>query len=173
MCHPGFLALGAAAVGAAGQLQAGTYAARMARFEAQVADQNKARVREGALDALGRGQADQRQLGRDVAGRIGAQTARMAGNNVDITFGSAARLIEDTRMIGQEDSDALAENIRRQVSGMQTDIWNFESEKRAKRAEASQAKTAAGLARLRRCWAAPRSMQTSADGGRADCSERN
>lgn len=146
MCHPGALALAAATVGAAGQLQAGTYAARMARYEAQVAQTNKARVKEAAGDAIVQGQEQQRQLGREVAGRVGAQTARMAGNNVDISFGSAARLMEDTRMIGQEDSEALAENVRRQVSGMQTDIWNFESEKRAKRAEAKQAKTASYFA---------------------------
>lgn len=145
MCNPAILAVAAATVTAAGQLQAGTYQARMSRYEAQVAQQNKARVKEAANDSIVQGQEQQRQLGRDVAARIGAQTARMAGNNVDLTFGSAARLMDDTRMIGREDSEALSENVRRQVAGMQTDIWNFESESRASMAEARQAKTAAAF----------------------------
>lgn len=118
----------------------------MSRYEAQVAQQNKARVKEAANDSIVQGQEQQRQLGREVAARIGAQTARMAGNNVDLTFGSAARLMDDTRMIGREDSEALSENVRRHVRALQSDIWNYESESRASLAEARQAKTASHFA---------------------------
>lgn len=142
MCNPALLAVGAAGVSAVGQWQSGLYAARTARYGAQVAQQNKALVREAAEDAIAQGQDQQRQLGREVAGRVGAQEARMAGNNIDITQGSAARVIEDTKMIGREDSEALAENIRRQVKSQQIDAWSFESESRARRSEASQARTA-------------------------------
>jgi hypothetical protein len=146
MCPPALipaLTIASTAVTMAGQLQSGLYASRLARYQAQVADQNKAMVHENAADAIVQGQAEQRRLGREIAGRVGAQEARMGANNVDLSFGSAARLTEDTRMIGAEDQAALAENVRRQVRGMQTDIWNFESEKRAKKAEASQAMTGA------------------------------
>lgn len=142
MCNPAILAVAGAAVSAAGQWQSALYASRTARYQAQVAEQNKALAREGAEDAIVQGQEQQRQLGREVAGRIGAQEARMAGNNVDITQGSAARVLDDTRMIGREDMDALSENIRRQVKSQQIDAWNFESEKRTATAEAKQAKTA-------------------------------
>jgi hypothetical protein len=136
------------AVSSLGQLQSGLYASRMAGYEAKVAQQNKAIAREGALDTIGRGQEDQRRLGRDIAERIGQQTARMGANNVDLTYGSAARTLDDTRMIGAEDQATMAENTRRQVRSMQTDIWNYESERRAARAEARQAKiaTAFGVA---------------------------
>lgn len=146
MCDPVLgLTLASAAVTATGQLQAGTYAARTARYQAQVAQQNKQIVKDGAADAIVQGQEQQRQLGRDIADRVGSQEARIAANNVDITTGSAARTIADTKMIGAEDQAALSENIRRQVKGMQTDIWNYESETRAKRSEARQAKTAAAF----------------------------
>lgn len=145
MCNPGLLALGAAAVTAAGQIQGGIYQSRMSRYQAQVAEQNKQLTREAASDAIVQGQEQQRQLGREVAGRVGAQEARMAGNNVDITAGSAARLIDDTRMVGREDQSALSENVRRQVKSMQTDIWSYESEKRAAKAEGKQAMIAAGF----------------------------
>lgn len=146
MCNPGLLAVAGSVVSAAGQWQGALYASRMARYQAQVADQNKARAHEAAMDTIEAGQDQQRQLGREVAARVGAQTARMAGNNVDVTMGSAARTIADTQMIGREDSDALSRNIAERVKGFQTDIWNFESEKRAAKAEAKQAKTAGTFA---------------------------
>lgn len=146
MCNP-VLALTAAsaAVTAAGQIQGGIYASQMAKYQARVAEQNKQVAREGAVDAIVQGQEQQRQLGREVAGRVGAQEARMAGNNVDLTMGSAARVVDDTRLVGREDSAALSENVRRQVKGLQTDVWNYEFEKRAAKAEGRQAMVAAGF----------------------------
>lgn len=145
MCNPGLLAIGAAAVSAVGTIQGGIYQSQMSRYQAQVAEQNKQIAREGAADTIVQGQEQQRQLGREVAGRVGAQSARMAGNNVDISVGSAARVIDDTRMIGREDSAALSENVRRRVKGQQIDAWNYESEKRAAKAEGKQAMIAAGF----------------------------
>lgn len=140
MCDPVLgLTIASAAVTASGQVQGGIYQSQMSRYQAQVAEQNKQLTREGAADAIVQGQEQQRQLGREVAGRVGAQEARMAGNNVDITTGSAARLLDDTRMIGAEDSAAMSENTRRRVKGMQIDAWNYESEKRAAKAEGKQA----------------------------------
>lgn len=127
----------------AGQLQSGIYANQMSRYAAQTAQANKALTREGALDAIDRGQGAQQRLGREVAQRVGQQTARIAANNVDISTGSAARTIEDTRMIGREDSDILAENMRREVRGFQIDAWSFESGRRAHLAEGKQAIAAA------------------------------
>ncbi len=142
MCNPAILVVASTALTAAGQWQSALYASRTARYQSQVAQQNKALEREGAQDAIAQGQEQQRQLGREVAGRVGAQEARLAGNNVDITQGSAARLLDDTRMIGREDSEALSENIRRQVKSQQISAWNYESESRTAKAEAKQAKTA-------------------------------
>lgn len=127
----------------AGQYQQGSYASQVARNQAQVAATNKGMARERTADAIGLGQDEQRKLSRAIAERVGQQEARMAAGNVDLTFGSAARVIDDTLLIGREDSDALAENTRRQVQAMQTDVWNFESQKRAAIAEGKQAKTAA------------------------------
>lgn len=151
MCGPAaipFMMAAGTAVTMAGQLQSGMYASRMARYGAQTAEQNKQLAREGAIDAIARGQDEQRRLGREVSQRVGQQEARMAANNIDVTSGSAARTIEDTRMIGAEDSAALAENVRRQVRSQQIDAWNYESEKRARRSEAKQAgiATAFGMA---------------------------
>lgn len=144
MCDPVLgLTIASAAVTMAGQYQQGSYASQVAKNQASIADANKGMMREQASDAIGLGQDEQRKLGRDVAQRVGSQEARMAAGNTDITFGSAARVTDDTLMIGREDSDAMAENTRRQVAAMQTDVWNYESQKRAAIAEGKQAKTAA------------------------------
>src|SRR3546814_8535021 len=53
--------------------------------------------------------------GRKVSATIGAQRASMSANGIDPGFGSAEDLIDDTRMIGQEDSLAIAENGQREA----------------------------------------------------------
>lgn len=152
MCLPaaaiGPLMIASTAVTAAGQLQSGLYASRQAQYSAQVAQQNKGLAREGAVDAIARGQDEQRRLGREVAQRVGSQEARMGANNIDVTSGSAARVIEDTRMIGGEDAAAVAENARREVRSMQIDAWGYENERRMQLAERRQAgvATAFGMA---------------------------
>ena len=146
MCDPVSITLAAAtAVTTAGQIQGGIYASQMAKYQGQIAERNKQLAHESGADTIVQGQEQQRQLGREIAGRVGAQEARMAGNNVDISTGSAARLISDTQMIGREDQAALSENIRRGVKGLQIDASNFESERRARQAESSQASVAAGF----------------------------
>ena len=140
MCGPAALAIAGAAVSAGGQIYSGIMAANAANYRGDIAEQNKELAREAADDQIARGEEDQRQLGREVAQRVGSQTARMAANNVDITTGSAARTIEDTQMLGREDSEILAENTRRAVRGQQINAYNFEAEKRAARVEAKNAK---------------------------------
>lgn len=142
MCNPALLAVGATVVKGAGQLQAGLYASSQSRYAASVAEQNKQLAREGADDAIKRGQDEQRRLGREVAARVGQQEARMAANNIDITTGSAARTVADTQQVGREDAEAIAENVRRQVEDQQIDAWNYESERRSQKAAAKQAKIA-------------------------------
>ena len=145
MCGPAALpalSIVGAAVSAGGQIYSGIMASNAAKYRGDIAEQNKGLAREAAQDEIERGEEDQRQLGREVAQRVGSQTARMAANNVDITVGSAARTIDDTKMLGREDSEILAENTRRAVRGQQINAHNFEAEKRAARVEAKGAKIA-------------------------------
>lgn len=145
MCEPASLAIASAVVAGGGQIYSGIYASQMAGYQAHVAQQNKDLARESAQSAIEQGQEDQRRLGRETAQRVGSQRARMAANNIDVGFGSAARVTEDTRMLAGEDADTLAENNRRQVRSMQIDAWNFESEKRAAKAEKKSAKIGAAF----------------------------
>jgi len=140
LCDPLALTVAATAVSAAGSIASGIQASSAANYGAQVAEQNKHLEREAAQDAIERGEEEKRRLGRDIAQRVGQQTARLGANNVDITTGSAARTIQDTQDLGAEDQATLAENIQRQVKGHQINVFNFESERRAKKAEAGAAK---------------------------------
>src|SRR3546814_17853793 len=71
---------------------------------------NQREANASAIDALDRANQEQVRHGRKVSATIGAQRAAMAANGIDPGFGSAEDLIDDTRMIGQEDSLAIAEN---------------------------------------------------------------
>jgi hypothetical protein len=121
------------------------YASRAASYQAQVAQRNKELNREQTADAIAQGQDEQRRLGREVASRVGSQTARMGANNIDTTYGSAANVIDDTRLIGREDSETLWENTRRRIRGLQIDSMSLESERQAHLAESRQAKVATGF----------------------------
>lgn len=142
MCDPATLAITSAVVTAGGQIYSGLYASQMAGYQAKVAQQNKEIARESAQSAIEQGQEEQRRLGRRTAQTVGSQRARMSANNVDVGFGSAGRVEEDTRMLAAEDMNTAADNTRRQVRAMQIDAWNFESEKRAALAEKKNAKIA-------------------------------
>lgn len=139
MCGIGALMIAGTAVQAMGQIQSGLYAASAAKYRGKVADMNKSLEREAADDAIGLGQDEQRRLGREVASRVGSQEARLAANNVDLSVGSAARTVQDTRDLGAEESSAIAENVRRRVRDRQIGIWNLETEKIAAKSEAKQA----------------------------------
>src|SRR3546814_6037574 len=76
---------------------------------------NQREANASAIDALDRANQEQVRHGRKVSATIGAQRAAMAANGIDPGFGSAEDLIDDTRMIGQEDSLAIAENWQREA----------------------------------------------------------
>lgn len=112
---------------------------QQASYRARVAEQNKQLSREAAADEIALGHEQKRELGREQAQRLAAMRARMAANGGDLGFGSAAMALEDRSKTDSEDRAALAENINRKVRGLQIDAWNFESEKRAAKAESKSA----------------------------------
>jgi hypothetical protein len=120
-------------------------AAQSAGYAAKVAQQNKELTKEAASDEIKQGYDQREQLGEDIAKQVGSQKARMSANNIDIGFGNAAMVIDDTLTTGEDDQKALNENINRRVKGFQVDAWNFESETRAQLANKKNAKIATGF----------------------------
>lgn len=136
MCLPAApLALIAAGVSAAGTMYSGLAASAQARGAAAQAEVNAKEASASAADALKRGNVDQVRHYREVSQRMGAQRAAMAANGLDISFGSAADLVGDTALFGEEDASALAENSSREARSYAVQGANYRSEAASQRAQ--------------------------------------
>lgn len=140
MCDPVTLMAVGTAVSVAGStvggvmaMQQGTYQARVARQNAELADQ-------AAVDALEQGKRDTQLHYRRQAQLKGTQRAAMAANGLDMEFGSALAIQGDTTMIGREDADTIAMNAGRAAQGYSIEAANYRSQ-----ASSAKMKGAAGL----------------------------
>lgn len=134
MCDPGTLTLISAGVAAAGAGYSALAANAQAKGAARQAEANAKEASASAADALERGNVDQMRHYREVSQRMGAQRAALAANGLDINFGSAADLVGDTAMIGEEDASTLAENTNRDVRGFLIQGANYTAEAKSQRA---------------------------------------
>lgn len=133
MCNPAVLALGAAVVSAAGTAYGGLAANAQGKYEAKVAEQNAKLTAEQGRDAIERGRIEQQRLDREYSQTAGAQRAAMAANGVDLGFGSAAGVQQDTAMMRGEDRAALDRNIHNEVRGLDINAANYRSQAQASR----------------------------------------
>ena len=145
MCNPAILIAAGAAATIGGQLYSGVIASQNAKYAGQVADMNRERANEQAVDALNRGAQEHQIHYREVAATMGSQTARLAANGIDVSSGSARDVIGDTAMIGEEDSRTIAQNTYREMRGFEIDSLNYEAERRAAKRERAGIPMAVGL----------------------------
>lgn len=137
MCDPVTLLAAGTLTSAVSTMAGGIAQAGGMKYQAKLAEQNAALDRANAQDAMKRGAIEeQRQYTRN-AQRLGAQRAALAANGVEVEFGSAADLQEDTRRIGQEDAATVRENAIREVRGFEIRSWNQRAEAAAQRANAT------------------------------------
>ena len=87
-----------------------------------------------AADAIERGNVDQLRHYREVSAKMGAQRAAMAANGLDVSFGSAADIVADTALIGEEDAKTLADNNAKDVRGYLIQGANYQAEAASQRA---------------------------------------
>ncbi len=139
MCDPVSLTIAATAVATVGQGYSALVANAQGRGAAAQSRANRDEANRSAADALERGNVDQVRQGRKVSQEMGAQRAALAANGIDLSFGSAADLVGDTAMYGQEDSATLAENTSREARGFQINAANFEAEARSQKKAAGAA----------------------------------
>lgn len=131
MCEPisltAALSLGATAlstglgvVGMVGQQQAQAQAAQasaaQARYQAQVAEQNRELARRQQADALQRGQVAEENRRRVTAQQIGQQTAALAAQGTDLE-GSPTDILGDTAAAGELDARTVRANAAREAYG--------------------------------------------------------
>lgn len=150
MCDPVtaaiVLTVAASATTAYGQIQQGNYANAMGKYEAQIAERNAKIGEQGRADAQRRGEREQLNHWRRVAQMAGQQRAQFAAGNLDVNFGTPADVVEDTMLIGMEDSQIIADNTRKEVQGYDIDIANQRDAGAAARSRGKAAKSASRIA---------------------------
>ncbi len=142
MCDPvTALAVTAAVVTAGSQVYAGAAANAQGKYEQQVAQENRKHELAAAEDAKRRGTVEEMRRMRVLAQQIGQQRATMAAGGLDLSFGTPAAIVDDTRMIGMEDVAAIRENTTKEIKGYDINAANFTMQGRAARARGKAAMT--------------------------------
>tara|TARA_R110000868_G_scaffold411706_1_gene707819 strand:- start:40201 stop:40797 length:597 start_codon:yes stop_codon:yes gene_type:complete len=100
------------------QAQAASANAAQARYQAQVAEQNRELMRRQEADALQRGQVAEENRRRVTAQQIGQQRAALAGQGTDFT-GSETDILGDTAAAGELDARTIRANAAREAYGYQ------------------------------------------------------
>src|SRR4051812_40125272 len=111
------LAIASGVVGAAGTLMQGAQANAQGKYEAQVDRQNAGLEVEAAHQSILAGQTERRDFWRKVAQVKGQQVASMAANGIEVDYGSAARLQDDTSMLARDDAQNLYKGIEERTRG--------------------------------------------------------
>lgn len=140
MCAPpAFLALGAAVITAAGTAYGGLAANAQGKYQAKIAERNADLVSEQSRDALERGQVDLQRHYRRASQLQGAQRAAMAANGVDLGYGSALDVQQDTAMLTSEDAGQIHKNTFNELRGFDISAANERASGRAARAKGRSA----------------------------------
>lgn len=143
MCVP--LAIGAAVAagvtGAAGSIMQGMQGRAQGNMEAQVARRNEEMAVEGYRESRIAGQDERRDFWRKVGGIKGQQIASMAANGIEVDFGTAERIQDDTEMLARDDATNLYRNIENRSKGYLIEASNHEAEAKAAKARGKAAMT--------------------------------
>lgn len=127
------------AVGVYGQLQAGQAQAGQARYQAQVAENNRVIAEQQARDAEMRGQLAEDARREQARAIIGRQRTALAANGVLVDSGSALDITGDTAAQGEVDALTLRANAAREAYGYRAQGTNFLADAGLQRARADAA----------------------------------
>lgn len=144
MCDPvtlTVLAVASTVITAGSQVYAGVAENKQAKYEGKIADRNAKYERENIKDAQGRRNIEQMRHWRRVSQLMGQQTAEQAGMGLDVSFGTPAETVEDTLMIGTQDSMTINENYGKEIKGYDINAANYTMQGRAARARGKAALT--------------------------------
>jgi hypothetical protein len=125
--------MASSAMSAAGQMMGGMQANAQGKYEANVAKRNAAMEVEAAHESVEIGKGERRDYWRKVGQVKGQQIAAMAANGIDVGYGTAARVQEDTQMLADEDASNLYRNISERTRGHHITATNYVMEAKAQR----------------------------------------
>ena len=119
----------------------GMQANAQGKYEANVAKQNAAMEVESAHESYEAGKNERRDFWRKVGGIKGQQIASMAANGIDVGYGTAERVQQDTADLAAEDASQLYKNIEQRTRGHHINASNFTMEAKAARMRGKSALT--------------------------------
>jgi hypothetical protein len=115
------------------------------KYEAGVARQNAVMERSAAEESIRAGGDERRDFWRKVGQIRGQQTASMAANGIDLGYGTAARIQDDTTLMANEDASNLYRNIEERTKGHIISASNYKMEAKAAKARGTAAFVSSGL----------------------------
>lgn len=135
MCLPvaAVAAIGAGVMSAAGSVMGGLQANAQGKYESAMAKRNAALEIEGYHEEREIAQDERRDFWRKVGATKGQNIAAMAANGIDVSYGTAARIQEDTQMLAGEDAKNLYRNQQQRQRGRLINASNFTAEAKAAR----------------------------------------
>lgn len=140
MCIPAApLAIAAGAMQAVGTLAGGMQAQAQGRYESQLAKRNAQMEVEAARESIEIGRGERRDLWRRVSQAKGQNIAAMAANGIEVDYGAAARIQDDTQMLAEADAENLYRNIEDRTKGRLISASNFVEAAKASRAQGKSA----------------------------------
>lgn len=139
MCDPVTLIAASTAVAAIGSGVTAMQSAASSRYEAKVADRNAQLANQQGRDAAERQQTEAQRLYRRAGQVSGQQRAAMAANGLDLGFGSALQVQQDSAMIAAEDAGQLYKAGNEERRGFDIDAGNFRAKAQGSRQAASAA----------------------------------
>lgn len=138
----GVMALGSAAIGAAGAIEQGQAEANAANYNARIAGFNAEQSIRNAQMESEAGSAKAAMQGRETRSAFGSERAHAAGSGLTVNSGSAADVAQSTAELGHLDALTIRNNAAKAAYGYQVQSTNFQNEGELDKMEAKQAKTA-------------------------------
>lgn len=135
MCDPVSLTIAATAVAAGGKIMSGVASAKQAGYAASISHQNAVLAEGQARDSIENTKLEAARRYREGAQLSGQQTASMAANGVDLSFGSAAQTAGDTAMITGEDVGQIYKAGNERTKGYEINAFNYNADAAAKKAQ--------------------------------------
>lgn len=129
-----------------GAVQESKSAAASAKFNAQVADNNRILAERQQKDAIERGKTEELNFRRQIAGLKGEQRASFGASGVTLDSGSPADVLTDTAVLGELDALTVRQNAQREAFGYGVQATNFATESAFQRSSAKAAKSRLPLA---------------------------
>lgn len=132
----------------AGQYAQGQSAYTQAQYERSAANANATLADEQAKNEIDNTKTAALRRYRDASQLEGQQTAAMAANGIDLTFGSAAQVKRDDKMIANEDVGQIYKEGFNKTQGYLIDAYNYRLKGQAARSAASGAQWSTGIGML-------------------------